>query len=723
MIWRQNISDSVQGSRECAPSTARAGEELNDRGVALVITLLLLFLLSVIGLAAVLSSSSDLLINGYYSNYRGSFYAADSGLNIARQAMYTQLNNTFANDYSTFTTPPPADIAALADNGGVPGTISTYIRKYYGGIKPCPINPPSEVTQTVCYLAGVSNTATPFLTNSWSQSFNIVQPSVTFALAQGFQNPTSKSSCVPTPGVTLNCPTAGFSSVITSYTYTYNYSITSVGTATGSETSTITENGTFIVKVSGTPPTSSTPFSIYGAFVTNWNPCTLGWLVPGTMTGTMFTDGSWGFGGGGTYIFTDPVGQADPDASYWVDGCNLSPNSSYTAPDGETVSPQFQDGFQVNQTPITQPANQFSQEWAVLDGTGCGENNGNVCGNPTSPSVNTPQNSDLNTALKDINGNAYPPTGAASGVYLDYQNINGTLTMAGGGLFVQGNAQILLNATNGPAPNNDPLQVFTIMQGGTTTTMTIDLAANGGVGSTTVVSGGTTLTLMGQPANCSNFYAPPNPHATPPSYCTTVPSLTSGSTPGAMVYVNGTITSMTGPGQGVGAIQDGAAVTITALGDINITGDVIYKTEPVTVAPNQIPGTPVATLIPGSDHNQDLGIFTSNGNIILSSNYPNDNLQVDGSQAVIGANCASWSCGFLVNGCINVFNNVGGQIQTNIFGACLNVENTYFDRRYTSRPGFAPPWFPATTVTNIAGTTNPTVITPQRTSWVATSGQ
>ena len=69
-----------------APAPAAKGK-LNDRGVALVITLLLLLLMSALGLAAVLSSSSDLLINGYYSNYRGSFYAADSGLAIARQGM------------------------------------------------------------------------------------------------------------------------------------------------------------------------------------------------------------------------------------------------------------------------------------------------------------------------------------------------------------------------------------------------------------------------------------------------------------------------------------------------------------------------------------------------------------------------------------------------------------------------------------------------------------
>jgi len=189
-----------------------------------------------------------------------------------------------------------------------------------------------------------------------------------------------------------------------------------------------------------------------------------------------------------------------------------------------------------------------------------------------------------------------------------------------------------------------------------------------------------------------------------------------------MIYVDGAITSMSGPGEGVGAIQDGSAVSIVAVSDINITGDVVYKTEPVTMT--QTPGTTVATLINGNDHNQDLGIFTANGNIILSSPYTDDNLQVDGAQAVIGQNCSSSSCGFLVNGCINTFNNVGGQMQTNIFGACLNTENTYFDRRYTSRPGFGPPWFPSATITNTSSsTTTPPTFTLQRTSWVASSGQ
>ena len=448
MIWRQSISDSAQDSMECTPSTARAGKEPNDHGVALVITLLLLFLLSVIGLAAVLSSSSDLLINGYYSNYRGSFYAADSGLNIARQAMYNQLNATFTTDFAPFVTPPPADIGALADLGAVPGTLTKYMRTNYGGTgSPCPINPNSLSTQTVCSLAGVQNTGTE--ANSWSQSFNIVPASVSFVLPQTFQNPTPGYSCIPTPGTTLGCPTAGFSSVVTSYTYTYNYTLTSVGSATGSETSTITENGTFIINVSGTPPFYNASYSIFGAFITNYAPC-LGPLVPGTMTGHDVHQRGMGFYAWGDLYLYGPGWTSDKTASYWDSNwnCYQSPNSSFTAPNGQTIAPQFQDGFQVNQTPITQPANSYSQKWAAVDGWARARHDA------------SPTNADLNADLKDVTGTPYPAGGAASGVYLNYQTVNGTLTMAGGGLYVEGNAQIVLTAQTGASRNNDLQQVY-----------------------------------------------------------------------------------------------------------------------------------------------------------------------------------------------------------------------------------------------------------------------
>lgn len=658
MVRRHNLSNLSQDAAAQAGAYAGRGKDRDDRGVALIVTLLLLFLMSVIGLAAVLSASSDLLINGYYSNYRGSFYAADSGMNVARQAMYNQLNSGFGTGFATFQTPPPASIATLAS------TVQTYINNNYGGGAPCVINPSSLSTKSTCYLSAGTATnnwanGAGSATNSWAESFNTT---ATVTLAPG--SPT-----------TLYTGTS-----ISGYNYIYNYTLSSVGTAAGAEKSTINESGAIIINVSGTPSTYSESFAIYGAFITNYPAC-LGALVPGTMTGPMFTDGEWGFESGGSYIFTDAVGQSNADASYFVNGtCYQSPNSSYTK-SGTTIAPQFQDGFNVGQASITQPSNSYSQEWAAVDGKGTGE------------ATSSPTNANLNAVMKTVTGAAFPAGGTSTGVYLNYATVNGTPTLQGGGLLVEGNASITL------APSGTSAQVYTITQGSpaVTTTMTVNPTTN----TTVVQSGTTTLTLAGVPTNTS----------------------VSPAQAGTMVYVNGNITGLTGPGEGLGAIQNGQAVTIAAADNIDITGDVRYVTEPVTTTQNQIPGTPVDTVIPGNNNGQDLGIYTANGNIVLSSPYHDENLEVDGSQAALGSSCGSSSCGFTVNGCINTFNNVGGQIQTNIFSACMNTENTYYDRRYNTVPGFAPPWFPSTTVVNTAATTTPPVLTVQRTQWIATSGQ
>jgi Tfp pilus assembly protein PilX len=636
----------------CQSEATPAQAPTSDRGVALVITLLLLFLMSVIGLVAVLTASSDLLINGYYSNYRGSFYAADSGLNIARQAIYNQISGTFNTNYATFVTPPPTAVGTAAS------TAQTYVTTTYGS--------------STSLNAGSS-------ANSWAESFQITSASVSLA-------PNS-----PTPGYT--------GTSITSYAYIYNYTITSVGSATGSEKSTITESGAFTVNVSGAPASYSESFAIYGAFITNYAACQ-GALVPGTMTGPMFTDGEWGFETGGSYIFTDAVGQVNNNASYYDSSgnCHQVAGSSYSG-NGQTIAPNFENGFNRNQASIAQPANSYSQEWATVDGKGTGE------------ATAQPTTANLQASMKTISGTAFPSSTPSSGVYLNYATVNGTPTIQGGGLLIEGNASIVLS-TSGSAG-----QVYTITQNGTTTTMTVNPVAN----TTVLTSGTTTLTLSGVPQNAS----------------------VSPAQDGTMIYVNGDISSLSGTGEGAAAIQNGSAVTVTASGDINITGDVRYATEPVTTSSNQIAGDPVDTMIPGNNNGQDLGIFTANGSIYLSSSYSDQNLWVDGSQAVIGSSCASSSCGFYVgnscpgghcnsapagtnysSSCINTFNNVGGQIQANIFGACMNTENTYYDRRYSAVSGFAPPWFPSTTVTNTGATvTTLNMPAPQRTQWVANSGQ
>jgi hypothetical protein len=127
--------------------------------------------------------------------------------------------------------------------------------------------------------------------------------------------------------------------------------------------------------------------------------------------------------------------------------------------------------------------------------------------------------------------------------------------------------------------------------------------------------------------------------------------------------------------------------------------------------------------------NQVLGIYTANGNFITQDTQADQNIEIDGTIATISAaesanNCASGKGGQLSYGHINTINNVGGMAQSCIYGADVNAENTWFDRRYTARPNFAPPWFPSTTITTGGGGIA-TVSAPkaQRVQWLSTSSQ
>ena len=162
-----------------------------------------------------------------------------------------------------------------------------------------------------------------------------------------------------------------------------------------------------------------------------------------------------------------------------------------------------------------------------------------------------PSKATLNANLLDINWAAYPMSGA-SGVFLGYtQTTSGgitTNTMSGGGILVEGNAAVTLTASTS---GSDPVEVYTIVNNGTTTTVTVDIKAN----STTVKAGLKTTVITGVPANRAGATA----------------------TPGTMLYVDGNISSLSGPISGA-AVQDGNAITVTAASNITITGNILYKT-------------------------------------------------------------------------------------------------------------------------------------------------
>jgi Tfp pilus assembly protein PilX len=620
----------------------------DSRGVALVTTLLLLSLFTVLTLSMVIATTSDTLIDGYYRNSRGSFYAADSGLNAARQYLITQVKGALPTGYT-----PSSGSPTLSSN---------------------PVTMVSNLTNTSSGF-GAYRSMLGSQTSSWPGTFKVDSTGTNTWLIAPNTPSGSQPTCTPTPG----CATGGTSSAgVSAYTYTYPYKITVIGQSRTNETNTVEEQGYIILGVNITSNSTTTnSFAGYGMFIDQYPICS-GTLVPGTITGPVFTNGAWTFGTSGSYIFTDTVGSHSANLGYQFSGsCYQSPNTQYTS-GSQNIIPTFQSGVNLNQPTVALPTNSYNQKRAVLD------SQGTISTNPT--------NLEMNVSLKNVSKTAYPLAGASSGVYLPYTTSAGNVcpcALNGGGIYVEGNATVTITASGASA------QVYTIVNGGITTVVTIDTVAN----TTTVTSGGTTTSITGVP--------------------TQEDALGAFQRDATMLYVNGNITALKGGGEGVGSIQDSTAVDVVGSGSVTITGDIRYVHEPVTLT--QSGSTPADTLIPANNHGQTLGIFTANGNINLANAQPSRNLQIDASIATI----SQGGSGGLVNtgSAIGTLTIVGGRIQNTIQNINTTTRNVWFDRRYAVG-GFAPPWFPSTVVTTTTTSTSPPpIVNVVRTSWVNTSAQ
>jgi Tfp pilus assembly protein PilX len=640
-----------------------------ERGVALLTTLLLLMLMTGLSLAMVMSVRSDLLVNGYYRNFRGSFYAADSGLNIVRQALANQVTAAIPSTFAANTQPIPT---------GTESTILNNINSQYGSNTQ--INGPG----------------------SWPESFNIDTTQTQLSLV----------SCTLTGGSGTCLSPSGNP---TAYTYTYNYQLVANGKAQSLEKATIVDRGNFtiVANVAASSSSSSvkTSFAAWGMFINSYNICDGTSLVPGTISGPVFSNGAWNFGTGGSYIFTDTVGSVSQKAGFQFRGTCDQVGGTQDTFKGVTIKPTFQNGFNLGQNSVPLPPNDYNQKRAVLDGQG------------TSNTQVT--QTDLSNNLKDVTKTAYPASAPKQGVFLPYTlDASGNATFSGGGIYVEGDATVQLQPGS-----TSSAQVYTISQPSTNTITTVD---NNGIPHQTIVPVVTTTTITTDPKAAGggttvvSQVVTTNGVAGSPTSVTIngVPAVRNPGTtpvPATMLYVNGNITSLSGPGQGLGAIQDGTALTITAAKDVTITGDILYKTPPVTMTQNQISNTPADTLIPGNDKGQVLGIFTSAGNINLNNSQTNpNNLEIDASLAAISNTPVSGKGGLTnIGSQINQLNIVGGRIQNTIMDINTANRNVLFDRRFASN-GFAPPWFPSTTVTP-TGTTPINSVSAsssfQRVSW------
>jgi Tfp pilus assembly protein PilX len=620
----------MQRARILALRSQRRRSQKDERGVALITTLLLLMLLTGLTLTMAWSARSDMLINGYYRNFRGAFYAADSGLNIVRQAAMTQFTPGVGLP-ATFTAgQPPIPV-------GTEANIATAINANYAG-----------------YTA-LTGTGKGQATNSWPGQFKL-PTNTSFQLTQA--SCTVIGTPAPAPGAPAwSC--ANLPPNTTQFTYVYNYNITVQGQSRGGENATLTDRGQITLVANVVNASSKTSFAAWGMFIDNSTICDGSTLVPGTISGPVFTNGSWNFGTG-KYTFTDKVGSAGAKEGYQNGSC-----VQVAGPSGNGISPTFQKGLSLGQPAVPLPTNDFNQQRAVLDGKGTG-------GKPTQ--------TELNTIMRDAKGNPYPSSGTPStGVFMPVTNVGGVPTFTGGGIMVEGDANVILT------PSGSAGQTYQITQGSTTTLVTIDPTPRVGFpnGTTKVtVNGSVQPTISGVP----NMIDP-----------------STGANLGydTMLYVDGNITGLSGPGQGSAAINDGTALTVTAAKNVTLTGDLLYKSPPVTLTANG--STPADTLIPANDHGQTLGIFTAGGDIILNDKQVNPStgkfdgiMEIDASLATISAG----GTGGLTNpnAQIQQLTIVGGRIQNNIKNINTVTRNVLFDVRYANGQ-FSPPWFPSTAVT------------------------
>ena len=219
---------------------ARSKRSRNEQGITLITTLLLLLLLIGMSLTMVLAVSSESLINGFYGRYRGSFYAADSGVAAGRQQLMNLLGANMATGFNP-ATQPIANATTAASNAG------TSMGNSYNAF-------------TNVNTAG-----------SWQERFLVKNVAVTFPVngcsVQGGD-----------PGATCANP-VHTKAPITAYVYSFPYTFTVVGQSRVAKSQRSPIAVRFCVNAPTSPPTYNQSFAAWGMFIGTYALCSAD-LVP-----------------------------------------------------------------------------------------------------------------------------------------------------------------------------------------------------------------------------------------------------------------------------------------------------------------------------------------------------------------------------------------------------------------------------------------------------------
>lgn len=444
--------------------------------------------------------------------------------------------------------------------------------------------------------------------------------------------------------------------------YIYRYEIRSTGRSSYGARAEVVERGELQTHLSASISVSRRPFTAYGTFFDRGDPEGGLVLVSGEFTGPVHTNSHFNFSSRNTVVFRGSVSQADDYVIY--DG--RSEPVPADGKQGVVVSA----GTYARKEKVAPPQNNFVQELAVINGNGYNGSieQGTVDGQGrVTPATLASGLSDARGSLPQVSGGDIP-----NGVYV---SSNDGSSITGGGIYVNGDARVELT-TNGTS------QTVQVTQGSTVSTVTIDFESN----TTTFSSGGTSRVFTGVPMDSSLGE--------------------SKATPGISLFVDGSITSLSGPraqeGQTGPAIAPQTAMTITAQRNITVTGDIKYSEPIVGADGNALPRANQVKSV--------LGIFTNDGNVVLQpdgtrTDGEGTSMEIDASIAAFNSNKSN--DGGKLEGTI-VYGDgspgsgsrlkiIGARVQSNIANIKYKNRQIYYDPRLEGG-NFAPPFFPGTEI-------------------------
>lgn len=652
-----------------------------ERGIALISALLATTVLLALGMAIVFSATVDTVTTKSQRVGEQAFYAADTGLALARRSLITALSEELTkivNGIATYGQDGTGyyQIATTPTDGSFPTVL---------------IVPDPDVVPSYQFYTNVYARAQQLVTNATSDSTYSTYSSVAGSKFTVVFRPLSGTvdfSPVPT-----DPSTAGEA-------IKFRYSIQVTGTTGAGGSSTVDETGRISMNVDlhntaspGSPRNFS--FSGFGAFFDNGDTSANASLAAGTFSGPVHTNTHFAFSSSRSVTFRNIVSQVDNYIRY--DSIDFAlghlglPTLDMT---GIDISSE---GYKkTNLVPL--PGNNFSQEYAVINGTGITllKTDGTPVDLPaTLPSSGaggvldstgkvTPEA--LAANLRNAAGTVPPVSsgklnGGSDAVYIS--SGDGT-SITGAGIYVQGDASDIQLYSNGTD------QIYVLKQtSGVVTTITVSIANNRTTMSDTT---GKSKTYTGVPTDKSDNLHPQ---------------------PGVSLYVKGNINSLRGgfdstTGKDVAGLATGTRVTVTAQGDITITGDLTYASP---VVDSQ--GLPVTNY---NAIQNVLGLFTNNGNVNLAPNpnYNSDSaLSLQVHAAIVSFNSDTTDDAGGIDGSITYTGSalsstdkwtlVGSRVQAKINNIGYATRNIFFDQRF-SGGGFRPPFFPGTTYT--LGTTS-----------------